>query len=73
VVDQQAETPKRRKRPLAPGGVQSSSLVETGAEAGEYFLVEDGRRNTRWPGIDDEPDRVRPDIDDRDRLGRLQA
>jgi hypothetical protein len=73
VVDQQPEAPKRRKRPLAPGGVQSSSLVETGAEAGEHFFVEDRRGDARRPGIDDEPNRVRPDIDDRDRLGRLQA
>jgi hypothetical protein len=73
VVDQQAETPKRRKRLLAPGWVEVPRPVEPGAEAGEHFLVEDGRRNTRRPGIDDESDRVRPDIDDRDRLGGLQA
>jgi len=48
-------------------------LIGSGAKAREHLLVEDRGRNPRRPCIDDEPDRVRPDVDDRYGLGCLQT
>ena len=43
------------------------------AEAGEHLFVEDRRQAARQPLVDDEADRVRADVDDRDRRAVVDA
>jgi len=73
MIDQKPEAAERRQglgaRPLG----QSPMLIGSGAKAREDFLVEDRGRDPRRAGIDDETDRVRPDVDDRYGLGCLQT
>ena len=48
-------------------------LGHAGAEARQDFLVEERRRRAGEPLVDDETDRVRPDVDDADRAAAGDA
>ena len=67
--EQNLESFKRAERlgPRLAG--KPARPLEAGAEAREHFLVEDRRRDSCRPGIDDQPHGVRPDVDNRDGLG----
>ncbi len=64
MVDEQPEAAERGERlgPCILG--QRPRPGQAGAEPGQHLFVEDRRRDPRRTGIDDEPDRVRPDVDD---------
>ena len=47
--------------------VEPAARRDAAREAAELLLVEERRRRARQPLIDDEPDRVRADVDDGDR------
>ena len=46
-------------------GIDRAGLGEAAPQPGQHLLVEQDRRQTRWPLIDDQSDRVRADVDDR--------
>ena len=65
MIDEQAEAAERFNRVGAALCGKAVRGVETNAKTGENFFVEDRGWNARRSCIDDEPNRVRPDIDDR--------
>ena len=67
VVEQQPEALSAASALSRASFGKAAGPLEPGAEAGQHLFVEDRRRDPRRPGIDDEPDRVRPDVDDRRR------
>ena len=66
-VAQRAKTLERVERGVDSVRRQQTGRLHLAAEAGQHFFIEDRRRGARQPFIDDEADRVRTDIDDRDR------
>jgi len=42
---------------------KSARARKADAETRENFLVEDRRWNARWTGVDNQSNRVRPDVD----------
>jgi hypothetical protein len=73
MVEQKAKAPQRRQRLVPRSWPKLPAAVEPGAEPGKDLFVEDRSRDARRPGIDDEADRVRPDVDNRRGFGRFQA
>ena len=59
------EPPQRADRLRNGVGSEIPALGDAGAEAGQHLLVEKRRGRTGQPLIDDETDRVRSDVDDR--------
>ena len=66
-VAQRAKAAQRRQRLCDAAGIEVAGRLHRAAEAAHRLLVEDRRRAAGQPLIDDEADRVRPDIDGRDR------
>ena len=54
-------------------GIELAGRDDAAAEAGQHLFVEQHGRRARQPLIDDETDRVRPDVDDRQRSAVLAA
>jgi hypothetical protein len=73
MIEEQAKPPQRRQSLFARLFRQAVGLVETGAQAGEDFFVEDRSGDSRRSRVDDEADRVRSDVDDPCRFGVFQA
>ena len=65
LIDQRAKAPERPQRPLHRVGRELAGRGERAAEAAQHLLVEQRRRRPAGILVDDEPDRVRADIDDR--------
>ena len=72
MVQKQPETAERRQCLRARLFRQIARMIEAGAKPGQHLLVEDRRWDPRRPGVNDEPDRIRPDVDDRRRFGTGQ-
>jgi hypothetical protein len=68
VADEKLEPAQRGQRLGSGLGRELAGLFEPDAEPGEQFFVEDRCGYALRTGIDDQPDRVRPDVDDRCRL-----
>ncbi len=51
-------------------GIEPARPFEAAAEAAQHLLVEESERRTPEPIVDDEPKRVRPDVDDGNATAR---
>ena len=63
-----AKTRQRFECPLNAFGTEEARGRNRVAKPGKHLLVEDRRGRAHSPVVDDEPHRVRPDVDDADRL-----
>jgi hypothetical protein len=68
---QRAEAAKCRQRLVDRVGREQAGALDLTAEAAQRFLVEDRHEAARHRFIDDETNRVRADVDDRDARGVL--
>ena len=65
LIDQRAKAPKRPQRPLHRVGRELAGGGQRTAETAQHLLVEQRRRRPAGILVDDQPDGVRADIDDR--------
>ena len=65
LIDQRAKPPERAQRPLDRVGRELAGGGDRAAEPAQHLLVEQRRRRPAGILVDDQPDRVRADIDDR--------
>jgi hypothetical protein len=52
---------------------ERSGPIEAATQSRQHLLVEDRRRDALRSGIDDEPDRVRSDVDNANRFAVFQG
>src|SRR5262249_38501756 len=67
LIGQRLEAMQRGKSPRYAFLIHLSGQRYASAEAAQHFLVEKNGRRPRMAFIDDETDRIRPDIDNGDR------
>ena len=72
-LSQRAKAHQRRERLVDGVRGQQPGREHLAAEAGQHLFVEDRRQAAGEPLVDDEADRVRPDIDDRHRRAVVDA
>ncbi len=72
LIRQRAEAAEFLDGALHGLGVELARRDDAAAEAGQHLLVEQHRRRARYPLIDDQTDRVRPDVDDGQRPAILE-
>ncbi len=70
---QSAKTLQRTKRRFNGFLVELAGFREALSEAAKYLFIEKHRRRTDDAFIDDDTDRVRANVDDRDGLESLEA
>jgi hypothetical protein len=73
VLEKQPEARHGGERAPLRFGIERAAPVEPLAEPRHHLFVEHDRRNAARARIDDEADRVRSDVDDRDRLARAHV
>ncbi len=67
-----AEPPHRRQRRGDRRRIETAGRLKAASEAAQLLLVEKRRRRAGQPLVDDQPYRVRPDVDHRDRARAVQ-
>ena len=73
VAAQDLEAAQRGERPIHGLGGQEAAGRDPLAEAAQDLLVEDRHQRARQGLVGHEPNRIRPDIDDRDRCTRAMG